>query len=107
MLPAGGSNPDHATTLDAARITATLVAETWVVDRVHFFLGKAAWRARAIRTGELVECGSFLELLTATLLRGFGEDPKRVEALLKDDAEALRMLRAGVRPAKHKVPKGR
>lgn len=52
------------------------------------------WRERRIRTGEVVQCASFLDLLTAPPLRGYGEDPRRVEALLKDDAEALRMFRA-------------
>jgi hypothetical protein len=33
-----------------------------------------------------------LQALTAPL-KGYGENPKRVEALLKDDAEALRMFR--------------
>lgn len=60
-----------------------------------------AWRSRRIRTGEVVTCSSFLELLTAPPLKGFGEDPGRVEALLKDDAEALRMFRQATT-----VPKG-
>jgi hypothetical protein len=52
-----------------------------------------AWRERRIRTGAIVRCESFLDLLTSPPLRGYGEDPKRVEALLKDDSEALRMFR--------------
>ena len=55
-----------------------------------------AWRERKIRTGEIVCCASFLELLTAPPLRGYGEDPRKVEALLKDDAEALRMFREAI-----------
>src|SRR4051812_15742866 len=54
------------------------------------------WKARTIRTGELVRCESFLELLTAEPLRGFGEDPVKVAALLKDDAEALKMYRRAI-----------
>src|SRR5438445_743948 len=30
------------------------------------------WKERAIRTGEVVRCESFLEMLTAEPLRGFG-----------------------------------
>lgn len=51
------------------------------------------WKCRRIRTDEIVECASFLELLTAPLLRGFGEAPARVEALLRDRPEALRLFR--------------
>jgi hypothetical protein len=61
-----------------------------------------AWRRRTIRTGEIVECSSFLDMLTAPPLRGFGEDPKRVEALLKEDAEALRMFRAATTAPNHR-----
>lgn len=66
----------------------TMLARTLVV-----VLRDEAWSQRRIRTGEIVECKSFLEMLTAPPLKGFGEDPKKVEALLKDDAEALRMFR--------------
>ena len=52
-----------------------------------------AWQERRIRTGQIVRHRSFLELLTTPPLEGFGEDPRRVEALLRDDAEALRMFR--------------
>jgi len=48
-----------------------------------------AWRSRRVRTEE-----SLLELLTAAPLKGYGEEPKKVEALLKDDPEALAMFRA-------------
>jgi hypothetical protein len=50
-----------------------------------------AWRSRRVRTEE-----SFLELLTATPLKGFGEEPKKVEALLKDDPEALALFREAI-----------
>jgi hypothetical protein len=73
-----------------------------VASRIVLVIREEAWRARVIRTGEIIKCRSFLELLTAPPLKGFGEDPKHVEALLKDDAEALRMFRAATIPPKHK-----
>jgi len=59
-------------------------------------------RGRPVADGEIMECESFLELLTAPPLKGFGEDPKRVEALLKDDAKALRLFRAATTAPPHK-----
>jgi len=76
-----------------------------VANNIVIVIRDEAWRERRIRTGEIVRCESFLELLTAKPLRGYGEDPKRVEALLKDDAEALRLFRAAVTPPKHKHKK--
>lgn len=64
-----------------------------VVALIVTVIREGAWKRRQIRTGEIIECSSFLELLTAEPLRGYGENPARVEALLKDDADALRMFR--------------
>jgi hypothetical protein len=77
------------TSLRGSELNLSVVANTMVV-----VLRDQAWRRRVVRTGEIVECDSFLELLTAPPLKGFGEDPKRVETLLRDDAEALQMFRA-------------
>ena len=76
-------------------------------NTVVLVVREEAWRARVIRTGEIVEGRSFLELLTAPPLKGFGEDPKRVEALLRDDAEALTMFRAAITPPHIDRPKRR
>jgi hypothetical protein len=86
--------------LRGSEVNLTAVANTIVV-----VLRDEAWRERRIRTGEIVRCESFLELLTAPPLRGYGEDPKRVEALLKDDTEALRMFRVAITPKKGKRAK--
>ena len=59
---------DHG--LRGSETNLTVVANTLVV-----VLRKEAWRRRRVRTGEIVECASFLELLTALPLKGFGEDP--------------------------------
>ena len=68
-----------------------------VANTVVLVLREEAWRARVIRTGEIVEGRSFLELLTAPPLKGFGEDPKRVEALT--------MFRAAITPPAHRPAK--
>jgi len=52
--------------------------------------------------GEIVQCASFLEQLTAAPLRGFGEDPAHVEALPRDDPEALRLFRKATTAPPHK-----
>jgi len=57
-----------------------------------------AWKVRTIRTGRIETCDSFLEFLTAPPLHGLGEDPARVEALLRDDAEALTRFREAITP---------
>ena len=80
---------------------------TTVANTIVVVLRDEAWRERRIRTGEIVRCESFLELLTAPPLHGFGEDPQKVEALLKDDAEALRLFRTAVTAARGQPSKER
>src|SRR5687767_3213799 len=86
---------DHS--LRGSETNLSMLANTLVV-----VLEKQAWKQRRIRTGEIVECKSFLDLLTAAPLKGFGEDPKRVAALLKNDPEALRMFREATTEKKGK-----
>ena len=52
-----------------------------------------AWEERQIRTGEIVRLKSLAELITLPQLRGWNEDLKKIEALLKDDPEALAAFR--------------
>ena len=81
------------------RLRGSEVNLTGLADMIVVVLRDEAWRRRRIRTGEIVECASFLEFLTAPPLKGCGEDVTKVEKLLKDDAEALRMFReATTRP---------
>lgn len=76
-----------------------------VADNIVIVIRDEAWRRRRIRTGAIVECQSFLELLTAPPLQGFGEDPKKVEALLRDNAEALRLFREATTAPNHRPAK--
>lgn len=62
-----------------------------------------AWERRHIVThdgmprngvsGGVVELSSLRALITSKPLAGWGEDPKKVEAVIKDDPEALAMFR--------------
>jgi hypothetical protein len=41
----------------------------------------------------MIELSSLRELITERPVRGWGEDPKKVESVIKDDPEALAMFR--------------
>lgn len=54
-----------------------------------------AWKLREYR-GKVFELPSLLDMVTRKPLEGWGEDPKRIEALIRDDPEALEMWRGEV-----------
>ena len=51
-------------------------------------IAEKAWERRVSR-GNVVELKSLRELITEKPIRGWGEDPDKVEALIRDDPEAL------------------
>lgn len=51
-----------------------------------------AWERRVSR-GKMIELSSLRELITEKPIRGWGEDPKKIEAIIKDDVECLAMYR--------------
>jgi len=51
-----------------------------------------AWERRVTRK-RVIELGSLYELITAKPIEGWGEDPKKIEAVIKNDPEALAMFR--------------
>lgn len=51
-----------------------------------------AWERRNVH-GKVVELGSLRELITAKPVSGWGEDPSKVEAVIRDDPEALAAFR--------------
>ena len=55
-----------------------------------------AWERRTNR-GKVIELASLRELITEKPVRGWGEDPKKVEAVIKDDPEALAMFREAMK----------
>jgi hypothetical protein len=51
-----------------------------------------AWQSR-INKGKVIELNSLRELITEKPIRGWGEDPSKVEAVIRDDPEALAAFR--------------
>jgi len=55
-----------------------------------------AWERR-VNKGRVIELSSLRELITEKPVAGWGEDPKRVEAVIKDDPVALTMFREAMK----------
>ena len=51
-------------------------------------IAEKAWERRVCR-GKVIELKNLRELITEKPIRGWGEDPDKVEALIRDDPEAL------------------
>jgi hypothetical protein len=58
-----------------------------------------AWEIRE-HNGRIYELPSLMDLVTRKPLEGWGEDPKKIEALIKDDPEALEMWENELNPGK-------
>ena len=55
-----------------------------------------AWERR-VSKGRVIELDSLRELITEKPFRGWGEDPKKVEAVIRDDPECLTMFREAMK----------
>jgi len=55
-----------------------------------------AWERRVVH-GKCVELSSLRELITAKPVQGWGEDPSKVEAVIRDDPEALAAFREAMK----------
>lgn len=55
-----------------------------------------AWERRTVH-GKVVELASLRELITAKPVSGWGEDPSKVEAVIRDDPEALAAFREAMK----------
>lgn len=55
-----------------------------------------AWERRTVH-GKVIELGSLRELITAKPVSGWGEDPSKVEAVIRDDPEALAAFREAMK----------
>lgn len=69
---------------------------------VKKIIAAEAWKERKIRTGKIVKLKSLRDLITLPPLDGWGEDPAKVEALIRDDAEALATWREAMTPPNHR-----
>ena len=57
-----------------------------------------AWERRQVKQGgRIIELKSLSELITLKPVEGWGEDPKKVEAVIKDDPEVLAMYREAMK----------
>lgn len=54
------------------------------------------WERRS-HHGRLIELPNLRALITEKPIRGWGQDPKKIEAVIKDDAEALAMFREAMK----------
>jgi len=59
-------------------------------------IAERAWERRVCR-GKVVELSGLRELITARPVEGWGEDPSKVEAVIRDDPEALSAFREAMK----------
>jgi hypothetical protein len=59
-------------------------------------IANKAWERR-VNKGKVIELSSLRELITEKPIRGWGEDPKKVEAVIKDDPECLALYREAMK----------
>jgi hypothetical protein len=59
-------------------------------------ISNKAWERR-VNKGRVIELSSLRELITEKPIRGWGEDPKKVEAVIKDDPECLALYREAMK----------
>jgi len=59
-------------------------------------IAERAWERRVCR-GKVVELGGLRDLITAKPVEGWGEDPSKVEAVIRDDPEALAAFRQAMK----------
>lgn len=55
-------------------------------------ISNKAWEKR-VKQGKVIELSSLRDLIIKAPIEGWGEDPAKIEALIKDDVEALAMWR--------------
>jgi len=63
---------------------------------IKYIITEKAWECRVDR-GKTIKLANLRELITKKPIEGWGEDPKRVEAVIKDDPEALEMFREAMK----------
>lgn len=60
-------------------------------------ISNKAWEKR-VKQGKVIELSSLRDLIIKAPIEGWGEDPAKIEALIKDDAEALAMWHLEMTP---------
>ena len=63
---------------------------------LKLIITERAWERR-IHHGRTIELANLRELITRAPIDGWGQDPKKIEAVIRDDAEALAMFREAMK----------
>lgn len=69
----------------------------YVPGLIKRIISEELWRSRRVENGDIVQLNSFRELITGKPLAGWGESPEKVEAIIRDDADALAMWREAMK----------
>jgi hypothetical protein len=69
-----------------------------------------AWRERKVQTGRIIKLDSFRDLIVLPPLEGWGEDPTKIEAVIRNEAEVLALWEKAIqgnagRPSNERQPK--
>ena len=78
--------------------TQTLGSIPGLIKRI---IKEEAWKSRKVKMHGIVELAGLRELITTKPLIGWGEDPAKIEALLRDDPEALTLYTEAMTGKKH------
>lgn len=65
-----------------------------------------AWKIRRVPGKGIVEMKSLRELVTTAPITGWGEDPAKIESVIRDDAEVLAMWREAMKGRAGRPKKG-
>jgi hypothetical protein len=60
-------------------------------------IDEEAWKSRKVPGKGIVTMQSLRELVTTAPITGWGEDPAKIEAVIRDDAEVLAMWREAIK----------
>jgi hypothetical protein len=69
-------------------------------------INERAWESRRLPGKGVVTMESLRELVTTAPITGWGEDPKKIEAVIRDDAEVLAMWREAMKGKAGRPKKG-
>jgi len=64
-------------------------------------INERAWESRRVPGKGVVTMQSLRELVTTAPITGWGEDPAKIEAVIRDDAEVLAMWREAMKQKSH------
>jgi hypothetical protein len=60
-----------------------------------------AWECRQVKMRGVVQLANLRELITKEPMEGWGENPERIESLIRDDAEVLVLWREAMKATNH------